>query len=250
MLVEYKESEGEPYSPGLGPVTGYGTSIYFKLTVLDSKSSATLLNLSTRSDTPYFVKQGDLHNAALSGFKNSEVYVYSAYFVGTALGMKSSAKKLLPAALRQAEVIRLLERINFHPDDAREEAFIAIARRDYEKFTTFDKSAVEPLLMVFEKLDWGTNNERLFANVAKALGAIGDPKAVEPLVNVLWDQYPRTEVGFLEMPLSIIAALEKLGGASARAELEEFGKKTFPDPKITEAARSASERLRKRLLGK
>lgn len=250
MLLEYSESKGSDYITFNSFGDKSGTSIKLIVTVLSAASGDTLLTLTAEGFTPFSVRGNTLYDAALEDFRSTYEYRYAEHFVGGALGMKSSLSKLVPAAVwssTREQVVSILKDKGYGPADAREEAFLAIARGDYDACIAVGKPAVEPLI---ENLKAYVEHNEV-EKAARSLGKIGDPRAAKPLLEKLRNFKNVEDFRTPEDQAAVIAMLEaigQLGDNFAVPDLNEFAKHKTSE--IAAAAKASAAKIRQRLSGK
>jgi thiol-disulfide isomerase/thioredoxin len=251
ILIEYNESKGGDYiTPFNSFGDKFGTRIRLTLTVLSAASGDTLLTLWAEGSTPFSVSGKTLYEAALEEFRSDNNYRYAEHFVGGTLGMKSSLSKLVPAALwpnTRQQVLSLLNGKGYRPANAREEAFLAIAREDYDACVSIGKPAVEPVIQIFNTYV----DEKQIQKAARALGKIGDPRAATPLLEQLRNFRNVADFRSPEQQAAVIAMLEAIGQVGdnfALPDLNEFAR--HKNGEVAAAARTSAAKIRERLTGK
>jgi hypothetical protein len=254
VLVEYAESKGEGYSTfGIGAANSWGTSISFKLTVIDSTSGKVLADVSMSDSTPYSVSDGNLALAAQNEFTGDDIYIAAADFVGASMGMRSSSVKLLPLLLWPStrKVARsALSRAGFEPADEREKAFVAIGQGDYRECVALGKAAVEPLLMYVRKYHVAAYAEdsevaQEYGRAIRVLAQISDPSSAKPLLEQLREV---KDTDYASVKIDLIKTLGAIGDDFVLSDLAALEKDQNAD--VARAAQQASDAVRRRIAGK
>lgn len=106
-----------------------------------------------------------------------------------------------------------LDCLGWKPEDAESEAIYSVAKEDWKSCVEIGSPAVEPLIAALRTGSPSANDDNL-DSVARALGEIGDPRAVEPLLAALVGPYPH--FGKCQ---AIAFALVKIGDPRAVAPL-------------------------------
>jgi len=105
------------------------------------------------------------------------------------------------------QVCEILGRLNWRPKHDEDAAWYWVTKGNIDKCVAIGSPAVPPLIATLEH-----GSDRMRCVAAAALGEIGDPRAVEPLVAALGDKYVRENV---------VEALDKLGWQPGLNELDE-----------------------------
>lgn len=247
VLIEFDEARGEGYSMfGVGPVHTYGTNLTFKLTVLSGNADVVFSDTASAS-TPSAVSGQGLYEAAIAELDKLPLYAHAGHFVGAALGVKACLPALLPTLVRldgRKKTIELFERVADRPADAREEAYLALARGDYDSLVKMGGPAVEPLLAFVDEYGWPEH----VSKAARALGEIGDPRAARHLMKRAKNSSYTTKED-RAMVLVLLEAVGRTDDGFALADLQKLVEGSEPK-EIAEAAKQASEQIRKRRTGK
>jgi HEAT repeat protein len=106
-----------------------------------------------------------------------------------------------------------LDDLGWKPLNIESEAIYSVAKKDWENCIKIGPPAVDALIAALKKGDPGPDSD-VRGSVADVLGKIGDPKAVEPLMAALVDEYHH-----YKKCQSIAAALVKIGDPRAVAPL-------------------------------
>jgi hypothetical protein len=239
LQVEYIESEGNSYMFG-----GKGTNIHFTLSVLGNPGAKVLLALDGMASTPYSVS-GSLYEAALQELKKDSVYAGAPALIAAALKVSGSASKAVRVAIWprvRGFAVPMLKKAGYQPSTPEEEACWAIAQGRFTDCPRIGKPSVAPLLQLLENIYWADPSTQ----VAKALGAIGDPSAAGPLLKRLQESahaanFPEDQ----RMVLAFISALGDVGDSFALPDLDRLAEgeqKLFQAP-----AAKASARIRERM---
>jgi hypothetical protein len=251
VLVEYAEKKGQGYSVfGVGTADSWGTSISFKLTVVDSSSGKVLFDVSTEDSTPGWVSDGNLALAAQNEFTGDDIYVGAADFVGASVGMKSSAVMLLPLLLgpsTRKAARSALSRAAFEPADDREKAFVAIGQGDYRKCAALGHAAVEPLLMYVRKCRVGSYAAdsaivEEYGRAIRALRQISDPSSAKTLLEQL-RKVKDTE--YSNVKIDLIQTLGAIGDEFVLSDLDALANDR--SAAVAGAAQRAGDAVRQRI---
>ncbi len=97
----------------------------------------------------------------------------------------------LVAALKRNEirVAEALDKLGWEPDGGENEAWYWIAKRKWEKAAALGNPAVQPLIATLKDANSGESRSA----AARALGWIGDPQAVDPLIAALENPWSAQE---------------------------------------------------------
>ncbi len=121
------------------------------------------------------------------------------------IGGKPSVKALIDALenadkynITKRRVVSSLDKQDWKPDKSVIGAIYWITKNEYDKCIEIGEPAVEPLIMVLNSL----KRNKLY-NAVEVLGKIGDVRAIEPLINVLKDDY-------IEVQKVVADALDRL----------------------------------------
>lgn len=116
------------------------------------------------------------------------------------------------------EAAKALERLDWNPPlESAERVRYLIFKEDYEQLVNIGGAAVEPLLKAFERYS--------SPEVAEALGRIGDPRAVGPLVAAL-------DGLFSDVRIKAAGALGRIGDSRAVDPLINLLKRDEPEVRI------------------
>lgn len=217
VTVAYEETKGEGYSSfGVGEPTSWGTKIACTLTVRRAGDAADALTFRFSGGTPYAVKENTgLFEAAVESVKRDELFQKSGALVAAALGMNSALPAILPFTVRldtKDQVLPMFERAGWKPSKPEEEAWLLVARGEYERAGKLGGPAVPalaqagvPALSAYEMLP-----------IARALAATNDHAAAAALIGIL--DYPTSSLWNDENVKALvefaIANVKRLGDAS------------------------------------
>ncbi|MBI4910315.1 MAG: hypothetical protein HY820_42250 [Acidobacteria bacterium] len=142
IAIDYRETVGSTYIGG-----GRGTNIAFTLSLISPTDGQSVIALKSTADTPSSVRIGrSLHDAARDVLTASSVYRMSCNAVAAALGSRAAAERLLPWAASEREGLRVVEAVHFIAKSPREEAYLAVAKRQFTGLPQLGAVALEPLV--------------------------------------------------------------------------------------------------------
>ena len=252
VLIEYKETKGSAYGMfGIGDSGGYGTNIFYKMTLRSASDAKRLVSFQVTSGTPGSVKSGaNLYREAIGALHQTPEYANSCTMIAAALGSIEQAAKLLKWAVFNPEPLKLLEAMTFAPSSASDRAYFAVARRDFSQLETLGSAAIDPLeLFLKSRGITDSRKEELQATALalNTLASVGDQKQTKVFLNVLGTPYAGFKFSDAQISAALagIAGLGKVGDVFALDTLELWATKPAP---LGPAATQAAEALRARIV--
>ena len=252
MIVDYSETKGPGYGVTDMDVQEYGTKITCTVRLVGpgmSDEDARVLFIQTA--TPEKGEMFGLYGAALKEFKADPTWVYLEHLVAADLGVKESFLRLMEL-LRQhphAPAALILKKQGWEPVEARDQAYLAAARRDYVRCAELGTAAGDALLlnlMALKKQTWdrskfqpalGPEDERLL----KALAAVGERRAGPPVLELcakFGALHPKIDYPGLILLLETYGDVGDDRGLDALKAIERGG-----NPTVEAAAKAAAGKI-------
>jgi hypothetical protein len=260
--LRYAEVKGPGFSMfGVGKPAGFGTNVTATFTLLDARTTKTLVTWSATGATPAGLPVERFHSSAIDALHASPAYQLACAVMAAALGSRPAALTLLPWAVLDAQGRAVVDRISFSPSSDTERAYLAVARRDFRTVKSLGPTAIEPLLLLFVNTTTARNNAGLLSladpsNVHALLDALSildhedDERITDALADFLSDQGdlqpPSADATHAAMPAvrAVLGMLGKKGDAFTLPLLDEWA--VAGGPAAADAAAAAAV-LRKRV---
>lgn len=258
LEIRYTETRGSGFSSfGVGNPEGWGTDIVFSLTLVPAPKGKPLLTLVLEAETPIGLDPAQFHNGAREALYQSPGYRLACTALAAALGDREAPRQLLPWAIFDTQTTKLLSDIGFVPASAEDQAYDAVARRDFDRVASLGDAAIAPLtLLVQNTVDdrdgYGTFpavDERaviVLARAIAALGAIDDDRSADTLALFLNDYSGvRLDAEAVVVP-ALIATIRSLGVIGTRFNVPLLQEWQQGSPPLADEARNAIAAIRKR----
>jgi len=130
-----------------------------------------------------------------------------------------------------------LDELGFQPKNDEEKAYYLIASNSWGDLVNVGEPAVKPLIETLESI----HEDPTQWDAAKALGEIGDSRAVQPLTQILIKESRKGEMGGEMLQKRAVEALGKIGDARAVEPLTQALKNVYPD--VRHEAAKALEKI-------
>ncbi len=260
IVIDYEEARGSGFSPfGVGNPVGWGTDIEFSLKFAADGGKKPALTIEEKAETPAGLELEQFHGAAREALARSPAFSLACSAVAGILGDREQLQRLQPWAVFDRRAVAILSSAHFTPSSDEEQAYDALARREFERLSALGEAAAEPLILLLENTVENRGGYGVFTAISteevstltKAIGVfagLDDEERTRSVLTTFLNDHSSAQTE-PDPPVgpAVIAALRALGSAGTRFTLPFLQEWSRGTSVLAREAQKAAAAVRQRI---